>query len=216
MSRKTKLTQEWIDPDAPTELLGEVAAQERDLVDYHIRWSVEKLSKLGVHVAWSEETDDAPARYVFSSDNRELREIAEEAYDIGTCHQQALALRQERQSLDEKLAGNKKSVAVRVGKSREKEALALTGYAELAERGEKQIRKKLIARPNLTPSIVNRAILDFNTRIEEAAARLKKRTPRLSFENVVAQIVKQHADSTPGLNEATVRAALKPKPKRKR
>lgn len=214
MARKTKPKTEWIDPDAPTELLGELAAEESDLVYYHIPACAEELAKLGVRVAWLDETDETPARYVFSSDNSELRKIAEEAYQIGTCYQQTLALRQERESLDKKRPGTINSAKVRGGTSREKAALVLKEYAELAERGEKEIRKKLFARPNMTRSIVNRAISGLNTRIEEAAARLENKTRGLSFDNKVAQIVERHADSIPGLTEATVRIALKPKRRR--
>lgn len=206
MAHKKKPRSEWLDPDAPTELQGDLNLVQSDLVHFFIQGSVDELSEMGVSVSWSKENEG----YSFSAENRTLKRIAEEAYSIGVSHQQFLSIKQQQEELDKKSAGTRTSARIRGAKKRSNKSRVLKEYAIRVERGDSSIAK-LSADLEMGRATVYGIIAELKKELKKRLTQLKREQPALSSEDAVAQVVRRFADTTPGVNSATVRAAMKAK-----
>lgn len=179
-------------------LLGEI--------EYFMREAVEELANCGVSV----KRPDESGRHRFSAKTSPaLAKIAQAAHEIAVSYYEHHIVCEQLKSLRAKLSGIEKSKRKRVIATEKKQLRVRKAYAELAGGGEGQIQTKLITRLQLSRSIVTRAITALNKEIAEAAGRLRIARPAMTHDHLVAEIVKRFATSTAGINEATVRLALK-------
>lgn len=208
MSRKKRPRDEWIDPTAPTELMGETAAVQSDLLHYHIPNLIEELAELGVNVKWTREPDDDTPRIDFQCDKRLVAKVARAAYRIGASEWQAKALTDYLDSLSAKRKGNRNSNTKRVKKASQDGKGILKEWARRVAKGDKSV-SSLAKDLSVSPSKVYRHIRDFKHDVQKMARTIKAATPSLSTRDIQDHVVKQFAATTTGLNRHTVSEALK-------
>lgn len=207
MKKGKKPRDEWVDPTAPTEKMGEAAAVEGDLLYYFIPNLIEELSDLGVSVVLVEKPGDGSPRHEFSSDRKFLTKAVTLAYEIGVCKEQARAWRSHLDDLSNKLRGYKKKVKKERDKSEKVSDEFLREYADRIAKGETSIRE-IIAHAGVERSTGYRYIAVFNKWIQKQASAIKKRQPGITQADLVVLLREKFATSA-GVNTETIRRALK-------
>jgi hypothetical protein len=202
MPAKKRRREEWIDPRAPTELIGELAARCSDLEDF-IRDSIEVLSRLGVEVVLSDEAET----YELRCRNREVVKIARDAYDLGYSFMELKALRHDLDLLLAKHAGSWRSAASRTKTKQRRDAEFLQAYAtRMKEEGRVEI-KTLAEEIGVGKSTAYSIVQNLSEFLENEARRLRHQQPRLPRRAVVDSLVERHGDR-PGVNRQTVEKAI--------
>lgn len=208
MSRDERPRDEWLDPTAPTEAMGEAAALEGDLVHYWIPNLMEELSKFGVNVQWVGDPDDGSSRYEFICDKREYAAIAKLAYEIAACHHQAIAERRHLDDLSEKLMGHNRSLQKRRKAADEKREKVLQQWAMRLENGDEVSIETLATSVERSVPTIYNWIAEAKEQIQKRASKLREQMPSPTTEKVAEDLVQKFSATTPWVNRHTVREAL--------
>lgn len=201
MPAKKRRREKWIDPRAPTELIGDLAARCSDLEDV-VRASIEALSRLGVEVVLSDEAET----YELRCRNREVVKIARDAYDLGYSFMELKALRHDLDLLLAKHAGSFKSAASRTKTKQKRDAEFLEAYATRMKQGRVKIQT-LADEIGVKKSKAYSIVQEFEEPLGEEARDLRAQQPRLSRKAIVSVLVDKHR-GRPGINRQTVEKAL--------
>lgn len=201
MPAKKRCRKEWLDPRAPTELIGEVAARCSDLEEV-VRDRADELTLLGVEVALSVEAET----YELRCRNRDAAKIAQSAYDLGYAFMELKAVRQELDLLLSKHAGSFKSAASRTKTKQKRDAEFLEAYATRMKQGRVRIQT-LADEIGVKKTKAYSIVQEFEEPLGEEARDLRAQQPRLSRKAIVSVLVDKHR-GRPGINRQTVEKAL--------
>lgn len=201
MPAKRKRRAEWMDPGAPTELTGELAAVCSDL-EGALRDCVQELSLLGVEAVPSSEPDG----YEFPRRDHDLTKIARHAYELGSCFMQWKSLQHELDLLLSKHAGILKSAESRTITRQRRDDEFLKVYATRMKDGGVTM-KTLAAEMRVGKSVAYDIVRELNEFLDAEARRLRLQQPGLPREELVAVLVTKHG-SRPGVNRQTIEKAI--------
>jgi hypothetical protein len=204
--KKKNKKDDWLDPTAPSKAMGELGLVLGDCED-SIRDCVENLHSLGVKTEWLRESDQEESQCRFRSKDMQLARIAQEAYQLGISREIYKSVWQELDSLSKKLVGTRNSRKTKAAKKEKRQIDFLVVYA--AEMAKADVSIKSVAKACEIPLSTAYAYLkEFAEDVRKTRDRLRKQNPAQSAAWIEATIVKDYA-SEPGINVATVHAALK-------
>lgn len=202
MPAKKKRREEWIDPRAPTELTGELAAVCGDMEEL-IRDRLEDLSLLGVRAVFNNEWGG----YEFSGRDQDGTKIARYAYEVGFCLMQLKSVRGELDLLLSKQGGILRSAESRTITKQRRDAEFLQAYATLMEEEGRVEIKTLAKERGVGKSAAYSILQNLNEFLEEEARRLRRQQPRLPRRAVIDTLLEKHG-SRPGVNRQTIEKAI--------
>jgi hypothetical protein len=208
MSKKKNPREEWTDPGAPTELIGETNAVLQDCDFFFQRHEIENLADLGVYAEWMKESDDEPAHYQFTADETRVIRIAKAAYSLGRLERDAHAYREYLDELLDNHSNNQKSSRKRRKTSDEDRDRVISAWAGMLKTGD-VCMKTLAKDVEFSKKKVYRLVGDFKKELRKAARLYKTGDPSVSNDQIEDWIVKQFSASTAGVTRLTVREALK-------
>ncbi len=206
--KKPEPKKEWIDPNAPTELLGETNAVFLDLVHHHMQNRVDDLVDLGMKVNWVAESEDEPAHYELTATETLLEKVAKAAYDLGRTERDARAYKEYLDELLENYSNAVKSSRVRRQSNLKKGERVILALAEMLKTGDVS-KKALAGELGLSLPTVYRYVAEFRNQLLKAARPFTTRNPSASPKQIEEWLVERFAASTPGVTRLTVREALK-------
>jgi hypothetical protein len=191
----------WIDPDAPTELLGDVNARLNDLF-MRIKDSIDELSAFGVDVSLS---NDGPT-YQLRGASRELTAVARAAYSLGYDYRDLLFLRCEFEGLLAKLGGTLKSVQSRQRTKTQRDNAFLKLYADKLAQGPVSI-ESLCREVGIKRATGYGILSRFNESLDQQAHAMRRAQPRIASRQIVDALLEQRAGQ-PGITRETIEKAI--------
>jgi hypothetical protein len=206
MAAKKNPKDDWLDPNAPSAALGELAAVIGDYEQF-MRESVGDLHDLGVSVVWSREPDMDLSTCAFRSKDPRLASVAREAYRLGMSQSKHSHFKKEFERVWKALKGNRISQRKKALNKDKRQKQFLLMYAEEIMKGKPSL--SLIAKAcNISRQSAYRYRDEFDDLVRKERDRLRRRGPLLTAIEIEAAIVADHAGEL-GVNAATVHAALK-------